>query len=250
MNGKYSLRAYARDLGLSASRLTEVFSKKSGLSKTSATRITEKLGLSLTDARWFCDHVSVSHGRSAAERETAKQRIGKNSLNRDPKKLTADQVNYISSWQCLTLLELVSTDGFHDDFTWMSRRLSITANEVKKHFSILRRLKLIRQQDGKWLPDGSFRVTSSQIPSRAIRKCHGSLIEKAKWSVLHETVDERDVSAIVFPVAFTDLPWIKEELKEFRRALYEKIKNSTSPKDEVYCLNIQYFPLTKKESSG
>jgi len=67
-NPRYSLNAFARDLGLAPSRLSEVFSEKQGLSREVATRISEKIGLNQDETETFCDLVEMEHARSAEKR--------------------------------------------------------------------------------------------------------------------------------------------------------------------------------------
>jgi len=63
-NQSYSLRAFARDLGLSASRLSEVLKKKKGLSINAAFLLTEKLGLTSKEKELFFLSVEALHSRS------------------------------------------------------------------------------------------------------------------------------------------------------------------------------------------
>ena len=68
----YSLRAYARDLGMSFAHLSEVLNYRSGLSRKSAGLIADKLGIKSDDKDFFCDLVSAQHARGKNEREQAK----------------------------------------------------------------------------------------------------------------------------------------------------------------------------------
>ena len=60
-NPRYSLRAFARDLRLSPSRLSEVLSGKQGLSRQAAKAITERLGWRGSEAERFIDLVESQH---------------------------------------------------------------------------------------------------------------------------------------------------------------------------------------------
>src|SRR4051812_8640701 len=54
-NERYSLRAFARSLGLSPSKLSDIMKGKQGLSLATAREIVTKLDLSVDEARAFCD---------------------------------------------------------------------------------------------------------------------------------------------------------------------------------------------------
>lgn len=71
----YSQNALARDLGLRPSQLSEVLRGKKGLSRTSAERVAQVLGLDPHLRTRFCDMVESEHGRSRKKRERAQARL-------------------------------------------------------------------------------------------------------------------------------------------------------------------------------
>ena len=75
-NGRYSLRAFARDLKLAPSRLCEILSGKQGLSRAGAERVAMALGLDPQATGFFCDLVDAHHARSRHDRELARERLG------------------------------------------------------------------------------------------------------------------------------------------------------------------------------
>ena len=74
-NPRYSMRAFARDLGFSAPRLCNIFAGKYGLSLSAAREIGSKLGLSESELQDFYDLVEASHARSRVHRSIAQQRL-------------------------------------------------------------------------------------------------------------------------------------------------------------------------------
>lgn len=71
-NPNYSLRAFARDIGLSASRLSEIMNMKAGLSTEKAVIVCEKLQLTEPESMRFLNLVESQHGRSFIARKMAK----------------------------------------------------------------------------------------------------------------------------------------------------------------------------------
>jgi plasmid maintenance system antidote protein VapI len=74
-NSRYSLRAFARSLGISPSRLCEILKGKQGLSVAWAEKIATRLKFEKEKKRQFCDLVEAEHSRSEARRRLAKQRL-------------------------------------------------------------------------------------------------------------------------------------------------------------------------------
>jgi len=74
-NASYSLRAFARDLELSPSRLSRVLNGKEALSRPRAERIGGKLGFQKDQIELFCDLVDVEHASTESEQALARARV-------------------------------------------------------------------------------------------------------------------------------------------------------------------------------
>ena len=80
-NPSYSLRAFARDLEVPSSRLSEILNRKMGLSETRAVALADKLNLSSSEREFFIDLALAEHARSAVIKEMAQRRIQTRSEN-------------------------------------------------------------------------------------------------------------------------------------------------------------------------
>lgn len=78
-NPSYSLRAFARDLEVPSSRLSEILNRKMGLSETRAVALAEKLNLSSSEREFFIDLALAEHARSAVIKEMAQRRVNARS---------------------------------------------------------------------------------------------------------------------------------------------------------------------------
>lgn len=74
-NPSYSLRAFARDLEVPSSRLSEILNRKMGLSETRAVALADKLNLSSSEREFFIDLALAEHARSAVIKEMAQRRV-------------------------------------------------------------------------------------------------------------------------------------------------------------------------------
>lgn len=70
-NGAYSLRSFARDLGLSAASVSNVLAGKQGLSVVAARKISEALGWDSLTKSCFESMRLAEFGRTARERQKA-----------------------------------------------------------------------------------------------------------------------------------------------------------------------------------
>jgi hypothetical protein len=86
-NPKYSLRQYARDLGLLPMHLSYVLKNQRGLSKENALRIAYVLGFKTYGAQRFHFLVSAKSGRSKMERYLARHGLQKKLILKADKEL-------------------------------------------------------------------------------------------------------------------------------------------------------------------
>ena len=232
-NPAYSLRAFARDLKLSSGRLSDVMNGKSGLSYSTAIKIAKILHLSSEEEKLF---VSYSNRRFSL---TTGLRVSNAKYN----VLPLDQFKVISDWNHFAFLEACLLSNCEKNFKWFSKHLGMSIDEVKLTHARLMRVGLL---DSDFKPTEDFTATPTDIPSEAIRRHHQQILEKAKLALIKNSIHERDFSTMTVAVSSDDLSEAKLMIKKFRRKFNERFRKS-SKKDRVYCLSIQYFPLTEKE---
>ncbi|WP_413291220.1 DUF4423 domain-containing protein [Bdellovibrio sp. HCB337] len=247
-NPRYSWSAFARDLGLGVSTLSEVLNGKYGLSSVRAREVAKRLHLTESHCEHFCDLLAAQFSRSKEEKNRARLSA---HLRREGNEqtLTLDKFKTISEWYHMAILELSETAGFVFDPDKMARRLGISTETVEESVNRLKRLGLVKVRGRKIKPTGSFTtVESKELASTAIRTFHKQIIDKAKAAIEGQSMEERELSSTVFSVAREDLEAAKKELQQFRRSFALKFSKNANKKD-VYCLSMQLFSLTEKERS-
>ena len=247
-NSRYSLRAFARDLGLNASKLSEVLNRKQGLSVESARKICAKLALSTEDTEYFCRLVEASDARSKRQRLAAQTAI--ETLGRDEslRQIQDDTFKIISDWYHYALLSLTETSGFKSDAVWIAKRLGITKLEVEEAIKRLERLELLEVSGTKIKSTGVQLTTASGLASESIRKFNRQVIEKSLQAIALQTVDEREIGTLTTSIHTDDLPAIKDLVRRQRRELNQFImaRNKIRKPNEVYCLATQFFRLSSR----
>jgi predicted enzyme related to lactoylglutathione lyase/transcriptional regulator with XRE-family HTH domain len=131
-NPRYSLRAFARHLGIDGSTLSQILRGRRVLSPAMIRRLSTKLGLADAQLETFL----------AAEPDRQKQAA---------RQLAAlDAVRVLSEPHHLALLELVRLPDFRPDVRWISRVLGIPADTVNVAVARLLRLGLLRMTGTGW----------------------------------------------------------------------------------------------------
>jgi len=243
-NASYSLRAYARDLGLSVSSLSRILGGKQGVSLVKAKAMARELGLGHDEADYFCSLVSAAHARSGKLREHAKQSLG--SEKTQVAELSLEYFKTIADWYHYAIIELTGIQGFRNDPKWISEQLGVSVAIVKAAIARLLKLELIEEtRTGSLRKTEDFRATPSGIPNRAIQDHHAQLLKKAETALEAQSLEERDFSNVTFTMNRDDLDWAREEIKKFRRELTKRLAASSS-KDALYQLSIYLFSLKEK----
>lgn len=240
-NSRYSLRAFARDLEISPSKLCEIFAEKRGMSLDTAQRVAFNLSLSKKEINYFCDLVAAQHARSNKDRELASERIQKSKLSYNYKNLTTDQFNLVANWYHYAILELLSIAGFRSDARWISKRLGITESQAKEALLRLRKLRLLKQEGNLYKRADKNITTTYDVPSLAIRELNKQLILKGIDALERQNVNERDFSTITMAIDKRKLSEAKERIKEFRRELAAFLEDGAQK--NVYSLCIQLFRI-------
>jgi len=225
-NPSYSLRAFARNLGIGSTSLSDALANKRKLSKTNLERIVEKLNLSPAQKEMlFLEH---SQGKKV-------ERPPHLEVNEDMFRLIAD-------WYYLGILSLARTKGAKFEVNWVARRLGIEKLQAEVALTRLERLKLIENRRGCLRRTSEPISTTREIASKAIRKHHMDNLELARTSLEDEKVESREFSSVTMAINPKNLKKAKDYLMKVKDRVCEILEQGELK--EVYTLSFKLFPLT------
>jgi len=244
-NARYSLRAFAKFLGISQSRLSEILSGKQGLSRAWAEKLSEKLNHNIEERKVFADLVEAEHARSSLKRKLAHSRLSSRRQTTETT-LQLDVFHIISDWYHFGITELALTKGFKSDPVWIGKRLGVAPKLIELAIERLLRLGLlIHDSKGALKADDARISTTDGVPSDAIKKFHAQVLSKAADSIYSQTVSERSISTLMLPFHAAHFSEAEKIIKMFRKSFSSQF-NSTADKDSVYCLAVQFFRMDQK----
>lgn len=247
-NPKYSLRSFARDLGISPSRLSRILNEKEGLSESYALKVAHKLGFNKTETERFVTLVNSHDSRSRDKRFSAQNKLKKIE---DPETviLDAEIFRIISEWYHFALLELTDTKKFKSDTKWIAKRLGISTHELGLAIERLKKLELLEEIDGELKQTKVNLKTTSGIPSAAVRSFTKQVLEKAIHALNTQPVTERHFGTLTVSIDLEDIDHIRTRIQAFKDEINTYVERSKKrkKKSEVYNLAIGFFRLTEKE---
>ncbi len=243
---RYSLRAFARDLGISPGGLHKILNGLKSLSIARAGELARKLRLEGPEYEKFVLAAQLEKARDPAHREILMSRyrvLEPESVHTD---LTIDQFRIISEWYHLPIYEALDLGA--KDFTpkKLAHRFGITVVEAKAAIERLERLELIvRDEAGLPRKNSPHILFASAVPSEAIRKCYRGLLEKCADAVETQSPQEKVIGAETFTFDPKQLPQLKELTDRYFEQVLE-LAASGKKRTEVYQAFVEVFRLTKK----
>lgn len=243
-NASYSRRAYARDLGIPAPKLSEYLSGKCGLSRKKAAEIAKRLNLGSHETEIFLNSVDAAHARIKTGRESARQRLSM-LLSGPPNTLDAATFQGMRDWYHVAILELIETDAFRGDVKWIAAVLGITEEQTAQALRNLETLKMIQRKRNGWIQTGADFQTTPDVASTAVREYHRQMLKLTIERFEAVEMESRELSSAVFAMDRALLPELKKLLRRQHKEVAVLLASGTK-KDSVYALNNQLIPLTRK----
>ncbi len=228
-NSMYSLRAFARDLGIGSTSLSDALANKRKISKRNIQKIANKLALTPAQVDLIINETKENYVKNGEEVERLQ--------------VEEDTFRLISDWYYLAILNLSKISDNQSDHKWVANRLGISELEAENAISRLLRIGLLKISDNKLIRTSLPISTTRNIPSSAIQKHHKNNLELAEKSLEQDNVHVREFSSVTMAINLEKLPEAKEILMKAKRKV-SKLLESGDPK-EVYVLSFQVFPLTR-----
>lgn len=224
-NSNYSLRSFAKSLGIDQSLLSKILSRKRPLTEKTKAKVTQILGLPFGDS-------FTKERNPMAEYH----------------KMTEDHLMVISDWHHFAILELLQIKSTKQDVRWMASRLGANPNEVKFAIQRLLDLKYLKKdKQGRLRPSSPNNTWTVQSHTNEARKrLQKQLLEKAIASIDSVNLEERENGSLTVAVDKGMLPEIKNEIQNFKIKLRKLIENRGDA-NEVYQLCVSFFPLTESK---
>jgi len=227
---RYSVRAFARRVGVSPATLSLVLQGKRKVSRKLAERLGDKLALDPQESAEV-----LSAFRKRAEPAPAEAYTS----------LRVDQYQLLADWRAFAVLSLLRTKGFRPEPAWIARRLGISPEDARAVVERLVRLGMLRREAGRLVRAEAKYKTTEDVANLSLRASHRQTLELAHASLDSDPVGGRDFSWVTLPLDPALLPLAKKRIREFEDRLTEELERNGARPTEVYRLAVQLFPLTK-----
>ncbi len=250
-NPGYSHRVFAKQAGLSSpSHLLMIINGSRNLSLKTIPKFAEGLKLSTKEKKYF--ELMVLFNQTEDLQMKARYFAEIMSLKASLKglhDLEKEKFDFLSKWYVVAIYVLVDLKDFNPDPDWIAKRLggAVTVSQAKDALESLQKLGMIQSDAAHGFRQTSGAVTvADDTRSVAVFSYHQSMIRLATESLRKNQLAQREINGATVAIPLDKLPEVKEKIRAFRKEINQLASSFESP-DQVYQLNIQFFPLTVLE---
>lgn len=226
-NPSYSIRAYARDLGVDQSLLSKFLRKKA-------------------EFNWKTVEQCL-HRLSAPEEVFEYFKTLRHNFTSDFQLLEESAMNILGGWKYWAVIEFFKINP-SPTYEIIAQRFGLDTTEAEDIVLTLIKLEFIEFQDGLYKilkPNNSWLNNTKTTQAR--RKLQRKFFELSLKSIDNVSVDLRHHCSLTVALDSGRIPEFKEKLNSLLIE-FSKYSQKNSEINEVYQLTLGFFPLTVPES--
>jgi len=248
-NPSYSLRSFAKNLGLAPSTLVDLLALRKNLSLDRAHEIASRLNLSNSDREYFLLLVQSQTTKKPELRHHFHSELAKKNPNHSALNLSTDLFRLISDWFHFAILEHSLIHRIEFTAGNIARRLGISKVEAEVAIERLTRLELLVKDTKGHLRKSATRIIAgSAIPEEATKKFWRQTLAKANGAIENPNKNERFLGSDLIAFDSSRLPEVTAEINAFMEKI-GRISDACSDPDHVYALNVQFFRVTEQSEN-
>lgn len=234
VNPSFSLRAYARYLGVHPSTLSQVLLGNRPLPRKAENEILERLRLSAKERTLFRE--SLGH---------KKPRLDQIRMRPSDERYLLDEAYFqiIAEWEHYAVLTLFDCHDFEPAHEHIQRRLNISKPRVEVVLANLLKFGLLkRNKKGALVKAHASVRTTEDVASHALRASHFDTLDLGKRKLEEVPLELRDFSSMMVALDEDKLPEAKQIIREFRQKMLALLKDGK--RSTVFQLAIQFYPIS------
>ena len=246
-NSGYSMRSFARDLGLQPSLLSEVLNGKRKLTEESALKIATKLQLEPSGREYLRLLVQLDRAKTPELRNAVLENIRVvHPRQGEVHDLSVDLFKSISDWHHFALLRLLDIADFEWSTKNAARALGVHEQEVEEALRRLQRLELILiDESGRPIKQADDFLVKSPLRNEALRKYHTQMLQKNVEALETQTPQERFTGTENVVLSEGQMAQAAEIFEDCFRRVLQLSQTKAGKRSEVYHVGIHMFRLTR-----
>ncbi|WP_290766063.1 TIGR02147 family protein [Fibrobacter sp. UBA4297] len=248
----FSWQEFAKTAGFSSPVYLKYVSEgRFNLSAEAAVRTAQAMCLADYEREFFVEMVKFDHAKNDDEKRAAFSKMVSLAESRKAKIVDGESFRFFEDWKNPVLRELApAMPGAKPLAMAHACRPEVSAAEVSESLSFLVKANLLQKdKDGNYAQTDKVVTTGPmEFTPLAVRGLHRQMGEFALDAIENVPQDERHFSGLTLGITREAYEKIVQRIAEFRKDIIA-IATSETATDEVYRLNVQFFPMTKKSAN-
>jgi len=247
---RFTFRSFAQKAGLSSGLLKDILSKRQNLTSTTMRKYAGAMGLGAKEIAYFEALVGFNNADNNAEKNRFFGEMvglrGRSAV----KFLELQQYDYFSKWYNTVVRELMIHVGLGCDSEAISRSIvpSVSPGKIRKSIALLKELGLVYQgPNGAWHASDKVISSEYEIRSVALRNYHASMLERAREALDLYASEDREFQGMTISASRATFLRMKERIRSFTDELLAMAAAEKEKAEEVYQINLQMFPFTRRD---
>ena len=245
----FSWQEFAKTAGFSSPVYLKYVSEgRFNLSEDAATRTAQAMCLADYEREFFVEMVKFDHAKNDSEKRAAFSKMVSIAESRKAKIVDGESFRFFEDWKHPLLRELApAMPGAKPLAMAHACRPEVSAAEISESLSFLVKANLLQKdKDGNYAQTDKVVTTGPmEFTPLAVRGLHRQMGEFALDAIEGVPQDERHFSGLTLGITREAYEKIVQRIAEFRKDIIA-IATSETATEEVYRLNVQFFPMTKK----
>lgn len=245
----FSWQEFAKTAGFSSPVYLKYVSEgRFNLSAEAAVRTAQAMHLTDYEREFFVEMVKFDHAKNDDEKRAAFSKMVSIAESRKAKIVDGESFRFFEDWKNPVLRELApAMPGAKPLAMAHACRPEVSAAEVSDALSFLVKANLLKKdKDGNYAQTDKVVTTGPmEFTPLAVRGLHRQMGEFALDAIENVPQDERHFSGLTLGITREAYEKIVQRIAEFRKDIIA-IATSETATEEVYRLNVQFFPMTKK----
>lgn len=245
----FTWQEFANEAGFSSRVYLKYVSEgRFNLSAEAAVRTAQAMHLADYEREFFVEMVKFDHAKNDDEKRAAFSKMVSIAESRKAKIVDGESFRFFEDWKNPVLRELApAMPGAKPLAMAHACRPEVSAAEVSDALSFLVKADLLKKdKDGNYAQTDKVVTTGPmEFTPLAVRGLHRQMGEFALDAIENVPQDERHFSGLTLGITREAYEKIVQRIAEFRKDIIA-IATSEAATEEVYRLNVQFFPMTKK----
>ncbi|MGL1933475.1 MAG: TIGR02147 family protein [Fibrobacterales bacterium] len=247
-NRTFSYRYYAQKAGINSSSFyPQVIKSKRNLTKETILKTCIAFGLSDDEAEYFENLVSFNQAKSVKAQNVFFEKMIEKQKMRHVKTISEEQYEYFSAWYHSAIREAVTLLDFKEDYAILGKFLkpAISAKQAKASVNLLLKLGFLKRTEGHYQQTEPLLNTkqTSNLGSHQVINYQLEMLQMAITAFDRWKPKKRLSSATTLSFSKESYKHYIDIIRDCRSRLMKLAVNDESP-EQVYMLNINFFPLS------